>query len=175
MPTDTASGFDAAFEALIGFEGGFQDGYHDRGNWTSGVVGVGKLKGTKYGISAMSYPELDIEGLTLPKAKAIYHRDYWLPLGGAALPRRLRFPLFDTAVNSGVKRAIRLLQRAVRVREDGDLGPVTIAKVNSLEPYQVVAAFCGHRIDFMNDQKVWSRYSVGWSQRVAELLIGLGP
>ncbi|MBK8754113.1 MAG: hypothetical protein IPL99_21800 [Candidatus Competibacteraceae bacterium] len=37
---------------------------------------------TKYGISHRSYPNLNIAGLTLADAEGIYHRDYWLPIGG---------------------------------------------------------------------------------------------
>src|SRR5690554_3598272 len=61
--------FDLVFERLIGHEGKFTDVRGDRGNWTSGRVGAGELKGTKYGISAMSYPHLDIKAITLEQAK----------------------------------------------------------------------------------------------------------
>ena len=58
----------------------------DPGNWTDGKVGVGELKGTKYGIAASAHPTLDIAGLTLPAAEAIYEREYWTPAGCEALP-----------------------------------------------------------------------------------------
>lgn len=34
--------FDIAFERVVGHEGGFQNGAKDRGNWTTGVIGVHK-------------------------------------------------------------------------------------------------------------------------------------
>ena len=52
--------FDAAFARLLGNEGGFDDDARDRGNWTGGRIGVGELKGTKYGVSAAAFPDLDI-------------------------------------------------------------------------------------------------------------------
>ena len=73
-------GFDRAFEETIGLEGGFSRDPDDNGNWTGGRKGLGKLKGTKYGISAAQYPSLDIESLTLHGAKEICRRDYWSPL-----------------------------------------------------------------------------------------------
>ena len=64
--------FDTAFANVIGLEGGYTDDPRDRGNWTGGTVGQGKLRGTKYGISAAAFPTLDIANLTLDAAKAIY-------------------------------------------------------------------------------------------------------
>ena len=66
--------FDQAFERLIGHEGNFTNDKDDRGNWTTGIIGKGQLKGTKYGISAMTYPQLDIKNLTLDQAKQIYKK-----------------------------------------------------------------------------------------------------
>ncbi|WP_236513543.1 glycosyl hydrolase 108 family protein, partial [Escherichia coli] len=57
--------FDQAFKVTIGHEGSFTLNKNDAGNWTGGKVGVGQLKGTKYGIAANSYPNLDIKNLTL--------------------------------------------------------------------------------------------------------------
>ena len=67
--------FDLAFTRLIGNEGVLSMDPKDSGNWTGGKIGLGKLKGSKYGISAASYPMVDIANLTLEGAKAIYLRD----------------------------------------------------------------------------------------------------
>jgi lysozyme family protein len=89
--------FEQAFARIIGNEGGFTSNQLDPGNWTGGKPGEGECRGTKYGISAHAYPSLDIAGLTLADAYAIYRRDYgpgrarqWLVLaqkqsGGAAI------------------------------------------------------------------------------------------
>jgi hypothetical protein len=39
------------------------------------------LKGIKYGISAASYPTLDISNVTLTQAQDIYEADYWAKAG----------------------------------------------------------------------------------------------
>lgn len=98
------SRFDDAFALLIGHEGGFQANPKDAGNYARG-----KLVGTKYGISARSYPDLDIPNLTLNEARAIYLRDYWTPLGADELPPALALVAFDTAVHSGLRKARELL------------------------------------------------------------------
>ena len=48
------SKFILSFDRVIGHEGLFQNDRDDRGNWTSGKIGVGELKGTKFGIAAMT-------------------------------------------------------------------------------------------------------------------------
>ena len=55
--------FEKAFERLIGHEGGYSTDRNDPGNWTGGKVGSGTFKGTKYGIAANTYPNLDIKNL----------------------------------------------------------------------------------------------------------------
>lgn len=165
--------FDRAFELLIGHEGGFQKDPRDRGNWTGGKVGVGQLKGTKFGISAMTYPGEDIEGMTLDRAKQLYARDFWGKAGADLVPDVLRYDVFDTAVNSGTKRAVQFIQRALGVADDGVIGPVTTLALSHIDPYRLLARFNGHRLDFLNDNpELWATYGRGWSQRIAENLIG---
>lgn len=165
--------FDEAFKLLIGHEGGFQKDPRDRGNWTSGKLGVGQLKGTKYGISAMTYPGEDIENLTLERAKQLYARDFWGKAGADLVPDVLRYDVFDTAVNSGAKRAVQFIQRAVGVPDDGVIGPVTALAISPVDPYRMLARFNGHRLDFLNDNpELWATYGRGWAQRIAENLIG---
>ena len=39
--------FDLSFDRVVGHEGGLSLDRNDRGNWTSGKIGVGSLNGTK--------------------------------------------------------------------------------------------------------------------------------
>lgn len=125
--------FARAFEVVVGIEGELSRDPKDKGNWTGGAVNAGELKGTKFGISAAAYPALDIAGLTLDQARAIYRRDYWDALSIAALTPDLQLPVFDMAVNQGRDAAARTLQRAARVAADGTIGRLTIRAVWSAE------------------------------------------
>ena len=139
--------FDKAFELLIGHEGGFTQNPKDAGNWTSGKVGVGVNKGTKYGIASNSYPDLDIKNLTLDHAKLIYKRDYWNKIKGDELPIGLAFHVFDMAVNSGVSRGIKLLQKTIGTTEDGIIGAKTLAAVKSMDVNQAVQIYIKFNIN----------------------------
>jgi lysozyme family protein len=137
--------FDAAVAVVLAHEGGFQNDPRDPGNWTGGAVGAGACRGTKYGISAKSYPELDIANLGAADAGAIYRRDWWDRLGLARLPAPLAAKLLDAAVNLGPHPAIACLQHALNVQggviaEDGVLGPATVAAAQSIPADAALAA-----------------------------------
>jgi lysozyme family protein len=151
--------FDEAFLVLIGHEGGLVNHPRDPG-------GV-----TKYGISQRAYPGEDIPGMTLERAKQIYQRDYWGPAGCDAVPDGVKFSLFDMAVNSGVKPAIKCLQRAVGVTDDGVLGPLTLQAVASIHPSKFIARFNGHRLQFMSGLSNWPAFGRGWANRIAKNLM----
>jgi lysozyme family protein len=163
--------FDEAFKIMVGHEGGFQDDPRDRGNWTTGVVGHGKNIGTKYGISGMSYPAEDIKGMTLDRARAIYLRDFWQAAGCDYVPPKARFSLFDTAVNSGVRQAIKFLQRAVGAQDDGVIGPKTLMLLEATPPAVFIARYNGHRLQFMSALPNWPAFGRGWANRVAKNLL----
>lgn len=158
--------FDRCFEVLIGHEGGYTRNREDRGNWTGGKVGVGTLKGTKYGISAAAFPDLDIAGLTLEAAKAIYLAEYWRPIRGDELVPALALLVFDAAVNNGVGAATEWLQRAAGVTVDGSIGPKTLAAA-ALDG--VDERFHFERVLAMTRQTAWGVFGKGWAIRLASL------
>src|SRR5690349_17496265 len=102
--------FDHLFQTVAGHEGNLTTDPDDPGNWTGGHVGTGMCRGTKYGISAAAYPEIDIAGLTFDQAKTLYRRDYWERIAGDQLPPALGLLMLDAAINNGVGRAARWLQ-----------------------------------------------------------------
>lgn len=166
-PPGSKPDFDLAFERLIGHEGNFTDDPKDRGNWTSGRVGVGELKGTKFGISAMTYPHLDIRGLTLDDARHIYLRDFWIRAGADQYDGAIGYQVFDAAVNHGIGNAVRMLQRAVKVADDGDVGPLTLKAVQGMSVTDVLMRFNAQRIRFYTKLSTWLDYGRGWMNRVA--------
>jgi lysozyme family protein len=153
--------FDQCFDKLISHEGGYVNDPRDPGGET------------KYGISKRSYPQVDIKALTLEAAKEIYKRDYWDRAQCDKLPPALAYLLFDAAVNSGIGQAIRLLQRALNLADDGILGPLTLATVQRVDPEAVCARFLGQRLEFMAKLSAWEAFGRGWARRIADQLKGI--
>ena len=162
--------FDQAFERLIGHEGKFTNDRQDRGNWTTGVIGKGELKGTKYGISAMTYPDLDIKNLTLVQAKQIYKRDWWDKINADQIESALVFQVWDFAINAGMGTAKRKLQLAVGVLDDGIIGNLTIQAINKAELNDILLKFNAERLKYYTSLSTWPRYGKGWTIRTAEQL-----
>lgn len=162
--------FDKAFDRLIGHEGGYSIDRKDPGNWTGGKVGVGKLLGTKYGIAANTYPNLDIKNLTLAQAKAIYKKDWWDKLGADQLHPSIAFQLWDFAINAGKSRAIQELQQVANVTSDGIIGSKTIAAVNAMNVNDVLLLLASERLKFYTSLSTWATYGKGWTNRVADNL-----
>lgn len=162
--------FEQAFERLIGHEGGYSIDRDDPGNWTGGKVGVGQLKGTKFGIAANTYPKLDIKNLTLADAKEIYRNDWWNKLGADQLHPAIVFQLWDFAINAGKSRAIKELQQAVGAVSDGVIGAKTIAAVKAKDVNDVLLALTSERLKFYTSLPTWAKYGKGWTNRVADNL-----
>ena len=151
--------FDEAFQKLIGHEGGYIDHPADPGG------------ATNFGISQRSYPGEDIRGMTLERAKQIYRRDYWDAAGCEYLPAKVRFSLFDMAVNSGVKRAVQTVQAAVNADQDGIIGPQTLMLIDIMPAPVLIARFNGHRLRFMSSLPNWPSFGRGWANRIAANLL----
>jgi len=162
--------FDEAFDRLLGHEGELSLDRNDRGNWTSGQVGVGELKGSKYGVSAMSYPDLDIANLTKDEAKLIYRRDFWDRINADELHDGVAFQTFDFAVNSGIETAVRKLQAALGVADDGYWGPVTAAAAKAMSESDQILRLNAQRLRFMRRLSTWQGNGKGWALRIANNL-----
>lgn len=127
---------------------------------------------TKYGISQRAYPHEDIRNLTEERARFLYERDYWQKSYIDQLPRGLDYAVFDYAVNSGAKRAVRALQELIGIDPDlcdGILGDRTLAAVRSFcgangKPL-AITAYCNKRASWLIALNK-PRYIKGWLARV---------
>jgi len=153
--------FDVAFDRLMGAEGGYVDDPNDPGGETN------------WGISKRAYPNVDIKNLTRDGAKVIYLHDVWQRLHLDAYTETengIAFQVFDFAVNSGIETAVRYLQRAIGVADDGWWGPVSQATMESTSESDVIMLFNAERLDFMTRLKNWPNAGRGWARRIAQNL-----
>lgn len=153
---------------VLQHEGGFQNRADDPGNWTGGRVGKGTLVGTRYGISAASYPTLDIKNLIVAQAANIYRRDYYAASGCDLLPYPLALTVFDACVNQGVPWSTHELQKVLGVPADGKIGPVTLAAVSKKPLKNLVRAYLVRRL--LRYAKIDnSGWAAVWFDRIVDL------
>lgn len=124
---------------------------------------------THFGISKRAYPTLDITNLTQDDAEAIYYRDYWLPVHGNELPPGLGLAVCDTAVNMGVKEAVRILQRVAGVTVDGVLGPITLLSVATRPMELFILHLILERLRVYVHLRNFEHNAAGWVERVLDL------
>lgn len=160
--------FDDAFSFVIGIEKGFTDNPADPGNWTGGHVGVGACRGTKYGISAARYPDLDICRLTLEQCKALAKRDFWDVFHCDEFDPRIGSQLFDFSYNGGP--AARSLQQAAKVHADGVIGPATVAAVKAIDPDKIIGRLDAYRLMYLASLGR-ATFADGWMNRIAANLL----
>ena len=149
--------FDIAFDRLMGHEGGYVFNPDDPGGET------------QWGISKRQYPDVDIKALTREQAKSIYLRDFWIPIHGV-LDDAICFQAFDVAVNHGIGTALRLLQRAAGVADDGHIGPVTRAALKAVSRRDLIDLYAAERLDFWTRLSTWPTFGKGWARRAAQNL-----
>ncbi len=161
----TASTFERAMTLVLQHEGGWSDDPQDPGGATNLGVTIGTLS-LWLGRPAT---RVEVRALTPATVAPIYRRRFWDAIQGDALPAGLDYALFDFAVNSGPKRAVIGLQRALKIADDGALGPLTLAAVAKHRPADLIDALCDGRLVFLRQLSTWPRFGKGWGRRVEEV------
>jgi len=151
--------FDVAFDRLIDHEGGYVNHPDDPGGETN------------WGITLRTAREAGYTGsmrdLTREQAREIYRTAYWRRARCDELDGAIAFQVFDAAVNHGIGNAIRFLQRAAGVADDGVIGPLTMAAVRSMSVTDVLARFNAARLTFYTGLSTWPTFGKGWARRIA--------
>ena len=159
--------FDRAMRFVFRWEGGYSNNPVDPGGETN------------FGIAKRSHPNVDIANLNEEKAKAIYRAEYWDKIRGERLPMPLAVAVMDYAVNSGTTRAIRTLQRVVKAKADGQIGPNTLAQVRvaciNKGNQKVAQEIVMQRVDFLSylvrRKPQMAVFLKGWMRRTHSLMI----
>ncbi|MDO5606477.1 MAG: glycosyl hydrolase 108 family protein [Paracoccus sp. (in: a-proteobacteria)] len=150
------------------------------GGWSNHAADPGGL--TKWGITIVTLRALgldfnrdgrtdaaDLRAMTPEQAAGVYRRNYWQAARCPDLPAPLAFLVFDSAVNQGVGRAVRLLQAAVGAKVDGAFGPATLRAVNAAwvrDPLGLLAEFQARRGVHYGSLGIFKHFGLGWMRRL---------
>lgn len=161
--------FDRAFVETLKHEGGFVNHPKDPGGMTN--LGVTKRVWEDY--TGRKASEADMRALTPEKVKPLYRERYWNRVRGDDLPSGVDFAMYDFAVNSGPSRAIRTAQKIIGAKQDGMMGPQTLAKIEAYcEQYDAetfVITYQDERLLFLRSLSTFQTFGKGWSRRVTEV------
>lgn len=162
------SNFEACLAKLLIHEGGYVNHPADPGGETN--LGVTKRVWQEWVGHDVS--EKEMRNLTPTMVAPLYKRKYWDACHADDLVLGLDYAVFDVAVNSGVGRAIKLLQSCVGATPDGGYGSITAAlvqKAQQEDPTRLIELYCAKRLEFLESLKTFIIFGKGWSRRVAEV------
>jgi len=137
--------FDEALKFVLRWEGGFVDHPNDPGGRTNKGVTQKVYDGWR---TRQGHSPRDVKLIEDAEVGSIYAGDYWVPPRCDLLETPLDLLQFDTAVNMGVRRAVRFLQESVGCGVDGAFGPGTQSAVAQCDAGTVLGVYCDRREAF---------------------------
>ena len=170
--------YEAALPLVLAHEGGYVNHRKDPGGATNkGVTqAVYDAYRTTKGLKVRS-----VKSITAAEVKEIYNTRYWKLAGCDELPAGLDYCVFDYAVNSGVGKAVKDLQRAINsfasnriptlapLKVDGIAGEdtATAAKmIADVDEEGIINSLCDRRMKFLKSLKTWGDFGKGWTRRI---------
>lgn len=117
--------FARALPFILKAEGGYADDPDDPGGATN--MGVTQRTYDAW-LTALALEPAPVRQITQGEVAAIYEKNYWAAAHCDRMPWPLSLIHFDCAVNTGLVAAAKQLQRALELKDDGVLGPVTLAR-----------------------------------------------
>jgi lysozyme family protein len=158
--------WEAAFAHVIKSEGGYVNDPHDRGGETN--LGVTRIAWGEYLGRAIMDGEM--KALTVDQVKPFYKKQYWDRCRCDDLPAGVDYAVFDFAVNAGTGQAAKFLQRAAGTKDDGAIGPGTLAAVSNHRPEELLERFSEQKEAFyrgiVSRRPEQEKFLKGWLARV---------
>lgn len=151
---------------VFAHEGGYSNDPHDPGGPTKyGITAanLGAWRGTGVATAAQ------VQALTQAEALDIYRVQYAGVIQFDLLPSGVDYAVLDYAINSGVTKAARDLQRVVGAAVDGHIGVDTVNACRAMPPSVVVNQLCDARLAFLKALKTWKYFGAGWERRVEDV------
>lgn len=163
-------GIGPIIEDILAREGGYVDRAADRGGPTRWGITLATLSEWRHSPQTAD----DVRLLPEDEAKAIYRDRYIVQPGFADLKDPLRALLVDSAVQHGPSRAVRWLQRAVGVADDGRMGGLTVGALARADAGGVYRKVLADRVRFygrlITDTPSEAEFAAGWANRVAQFI-----
>jgi lysozyme family protein len=155
--------YDQAMTEVFSDEGGYTDDPNDPGGPTN--YGITIHDARLYWKSNATAD--DVKNMPKSVAEAIYAAHYAAPLHYNDLPPGLDYAVLDDGILSGTYHSARLLQRLVGATTDGDIGPQTLAAVQTVTDVPtLINNFFDARLTYLQGVRTWPIYGHGWGGRV---------
>jgi uncharacterized protein (TIGR02594 family) len=176
--------FEACLAHVLAMEGGWSDDPYDPGGPTMQGITLAtyaRHRGIRVGAENFALLKEELRAIPPALVREMYLERYWQPSGAGGMAPAVALMHFDAAVNHGVLAAIRMLQEALGVEADGEIGPVTQGALRTADQAGLIAAYADlRRARYRSLPHFW-RFGRGWLNRVTATLaaarraLGAGP
>ena len=160
--------FEQCLAHVLKSEGGYVNNPKDPG----GETNLGVTRRVWQSWVGRDLTDDEMHQLTPEMVAPLYRAKYWDAIQGDVLPSGLDLCVFDTAVNSGPGRAVKLLQGCIGVATDGAIGNNTLSAVAQFKNQaliDLINGYCDSRQAFLASLPTFSTFGKGWSRRVSEV------
>jgi len=161
--------FAKALAHVLVMEGGWTDDPHDPGGPTNRGLTLDDLSAhTGVPVTLANRDRLigQLRKVDEATVREIYRTRYWRPSRAPDLPSRLALFHFDAAVNHGLAGAARMLQQALGVTVDGEIGPLTLAAARRAAAAGAIDRYAALRRTRYRSLPHFWRFGAGWLARV---------
>lgn len=163
--------FEHCLQLVFGAEGGFGNDAADPGGPTKFGITLATLADWRKKRATVTDKDKsvtidDVRNLTREEATEIYRTNYWNVLRCGDLPNGVDLLVFDFGVNAGPGTSAMHLQKIVGVTQDGSVGPITIAALQTIPPRKLISEFSSRRLDYYRSlTELFARFGAGWTNR----------
>ncbi len=162
--------FALSLKVVRRWEGGLVDHPSDPGGITKWGISLRFLRSVGIDINGDGVIDgKDIRSLTEKQVKKVYHDHFWSKCYCDFLPAGVDLAAFDCGVNQGPGRAKRLLQKALKVKVDGKVGPITLAAANKADPVELLGEFMVRRALHYSGLLNMMIFGLGWFRRLFDI------
>ena len=154
--------FQKSLKRVLKHEGGYVNHPSDPGGETN--FGITKSTARSYGYHG------SMRTIPMTVVEKIYKSQYWDAMSCENFDFALAYQLFDAAVNHGLLNARKILQRTIKVKDDGTIGAVSLAAIRQLDTADLVQMFNAERISFYTRISTFPTFGRGWMNRMVDNL-----
>jgi lysozyme family protein len=164
--------FDKSLQLLLKHEGGFVNHERDPG----GMTNLGVTKKVYEEWLGYEVDKQNMMKLTPEDVAPIYLNNYWVKANCDELPSGLDYVVFDWAVNSGVSRSSKGIQKCCGAEPDGVIGPKTLQLILKQDTNFMIEKFKEVRQSFYEGLNHFDAFGRGWTRRndeATEVALGM--
>lgn len=161
QPDPNQDNFEVSLCFTLKEEGGFVDNPADPGGATYKGITLVNFQDF-FGVPTAT--AADLQNISTGMIEQFY-LSYWNAVQCPVLALGVDLSVFDMAVNAGPVRSAKILQQSVGARQDGIIGPKTLALTNTFTGAVLIRRLYIEQLAFYKSLASYATFGRGWSNR----------